>query len=243
MFDLDKEIGRWRQQENRRSFLSARELDELEDHLRTRIDLELELDPALSPHQAFALARDELGGGRTLSREFAKAGRPRWRGPMVAAWALFGASFLLPVVAAEFRTVDGVLPRYGYEAVLRLLADDELPATLLALGPNLLMVVTLLGVSRSGRSWGRWLRRLLGFAGLALLLIGVTNLLWPASVSINGGPPFHWPVPSPATGTVHFHASLGMGYWAWALSFACAAAALWIRERKWASAPARRASA
>ena len=243
MSDLDRKVRRWRQREIRRSSLSPRELDELEDHLRTRVDLEMQLNAALSPHLAFALAQDELGGGRALARQFARAGRPRWRRLMATAGALFAASFLLPVFASGFQTADGMLPRYGVEAILRLLADGELPATLLALGPNLLMVVTLLGVSRSGRSWDRWLRRLLGFVGLVLLLIGVANLLWPASVSLNGGPPFHWPAPSPGTGTVHFQAFLGMGYWAWAVSFACAAAALWIRNREWASAEPRRASA
>ena len=243
MCELDRAIRRWRWQETRRSSLSPRELDELEDHLRARVDLELELDAARSPHQAFALARDELGGGRALSLEFARAGRPNWRGLMAVAGVLFGASFLFPVIAGELQTTDGMVPRYGYEAALRLLADGELPSTLLALGPNLLMVVALLGGLGSGRSRGRWLPGLLGFAGLAFLLIGVTNVLWPASVSLNGGPPFHWPAPSPGTGTVHLHASLGMGYWAWALSFASAAAALWIRDREWASAEPRRASA
>ncbi|MDE0073236.1 MAG: hypothetical protein OXR82_00485 [Gammaproteobacteria bacterium] len=243
MCELDREIRRWRRQEIRRSSLSPRELDELEDHLRARVELELELDTARSPQQAFALAWDELGGGRALSCEFARAGRPRWRGLMAVAGVLFGASFFLPVIVAELQTADGMVPRYGYEAVLRLLADGELSSTLLALGPNLLMVVALVGGLGSDRSQGRWLRGIVGLAGLALLLIGVTNLLWPASVSLNGGPPFHWPAPNPVTSTVHYLADLGIGYWAWALSFACATAGLWIRDREWASAEPRRASA
>ena len=93
MFDLEKELRRWRE---RGSSLSARELDELEDHLRAWIDLELQLNPKLAPAHAFKVARDELGDPAAVSREFAKAGKPRWRRLLVAGWALFGVSFLLP---------------------------------------------------------------------------------------------------------------------------------------------------
>ena len=239
MFDLERALSEWRERQARTSSLSPRELDELEDHLRAGLDLELELDAALSPHRAFAIARDELGVGRTLSSEFAKAGNPRCRRLMVAAWAFFVASFLLPVFVSEFQPADGMWPRYGYEVFLRMLAEDEPPAMLLSLGPNLLMVMTLFARSSPVRSSRRWLRRLLAVAGLSLLLIGVCNLFLPASASMDGGPPFQWP----ATGGAPFLVYLGIGYWAWAGSFGCAAAALWIRDRDWASAEPRRASA
>ena len=61
MFDLEKELRRWREREERGSSLLALELDELEDHLRARIDLELQLNPTLAPARAFRVARDELG--------------------------------------------------------------------------------------------------------------------------------------------------------------------------------------
>ena len=96
MFDLEKELRRWREREERGSSLSARDLDELEDHLRAWIDLELQLNPKLAPARAFKVARDELGEPAAVSREFAKAGKPRWRRLLVAGWALFGVSFLLP---------------------------------------------------------------------------------------------------------------------------------------------------
>ncbi len=41
MSDVDGRIRRWRARQERKSFLSPRELDELEDHLRARVDLEL----------------------------------------------------------------------------------------------------------------------------------------------------------------------------------------------------------
>ena len=42
MFDLEKEVRRWLANQERGSSLSVRELDELEDHLRALIDLELQ---------------------------------------------------------------------------------------------------------------------------------------------------------------------------------------------------------
>ena len=98
MFDLDRQVLRWREREERNSSLSPRELDELEDHLRARVDLELELNAVLAPADAFAIARRELGEAAALSKEFAKAGKPRWRRWLVAGWAMFAASFVLPVV-------------------------------------------------------------------------------------------------------------------------------------------------
>lgn len=77
MFDLEKAVRRWRRGLERMSSLSPRELDELEDHLRARANLELELDAGLTPARAFAAAHDDLGEAATVSREFAKAGKPR----------------------------------------------------------------------------------------------------------------------------------------------------------------------
>ena len=68
MFDLDIEVRRWRERQESESSLSPRELDELEDHLRARVDLELELNAVLAPAQAFAITRRGLGGtGRVAS--------------------------------------------------------------------------------------------------------------------------------------------------------------------------------
>ncbi|WP_420615809.1 hypothetical protein [Candidatus Palauibacter sp.] len=77
MFDLEAALRDWRARMERKTALSQLEVDELEDHLRARIDLELELDGALTPARAFSLARHDLGEPTTLSREFAKAGKPR----------------------------------------------------------------------------------------------------------------------------------------------------------------------
>ena len=61
MFELDREVRDWRTRVERSSSLSARELDELEDHLRARVDLELQLNPALTSAKALAVAVGGLG--------------------------------------------------------------------------------------------------------------------------------------------------------------------------------------
>ena len=80
------EARRWRKRQERQTSLSPRELDELEDHLRARVDLEMELNAVLAPERAFAIARRELGTPAALEKEFAKAGEAEvggggwWRG-------------------------------------------------------------------------------------------------------------------------------------------------------------------
>ena len=101
-FDLDAAARDWRSTLQHRGTLSPRELDELEDHLRARIELERQLDPALAADRALAMATDDLGDTAALAKEFDKAGMRRWRRLLVAGWALFAASFFLPVVRLEF---------------------------------------------------------------------------------------------------------------------------------------------
>ncbi len=109
MFDLDKAVLRWRRKLERQPGLTPRQVDELEDHLRARVELELELNAAVAPSRVFKRVRCELGEGKALSREFAKAGRPKWRQLLVAGWALFAVSAFLPVW--EMFAIE-----YGYQA-------------------------------------------------------------------------------------------------------------------------------
>lgn len=208
MFEFENEVRRWRSALDRRSSLSPRELDELEDHLRARVDLELELDAALAPTEAFAIARRDLGEPKALSREFARAGRPRWKPLLAGALALYAASILLPVVHIQLLPVswgfEAWVPR-GYE----LLADIEL------LFLNLPMLLMLPLISRKPRIKGTWLAGILGVIGLSTLGFG-------AVAFISDGP-----------GAL---AALRPGYWAWAASFVLASVALWRRRRGWASA-------
>ena len=66
-FDLDAAARDWRSTLQHRGTLSPRELDELEDHLRARIELERQLDPALAADRALAMATDDLGDTAALA--------------------------------------------------------------------------------------------------------------------------------------------------------------------------------
>ncbi len=221
MFDLDTEVRRWRERRERQTSLSPRELDELEDHLRARVDLEMEINRVLAPERAFAIARRELGKPAALEQEFAKAGKRRWRRWLVAGWAAWATSFVLPVVK-EFLS-DGWVR--GWEAAilpftLLTTLPFEPPPTLWDVlgalpGPlssltNLLMLATLLELRGVRPRRTRWLAGLAGGAS-------VLNLQWLLG----------WaePVALPPLG-------MGIGYWAWTASFFCVAAALWMRARE-----------
>ena len=215
MFDLNGRVREWRERQERTSSLSPRELDELEDHLRARVDLELELNAVLAPADAFALARRGLGKPAALEEEFAKAGRPRWRRWLVAGWAIFAASFVLPV------TPGFPAPAWspGWEAAAGVLGSLILwpretlmnsPLESLSALTNFLMLATLLELRAARPRRTRWLAGLV--SGAAVL-----NLKWLVG----------WaePVALPPLG-------LGIGYWAWTASFVCVAAGLWMRARE-----------
>lgn len=211
MFDLEKAVGRWREELERESSLSPREVDELEDHLRAGFDLEMELTPALTPVAAFANASGGMGEPAELSKEFARAGSPRWRRLICAGWVLFAVSFVLPVVGEgprgsglfDFGTI------FGWEALLYALRSDLLEK--LSAATNLLMLGSLLVLRTSRRGPGRWLWWFVGGAG-------VLNLLyWPISMVAEGAPV----------------SDLRSGYWIWVASFLCVAAGIrmLVKER------------
>lgn len=219
MFDLDGEVRRWRKRQERGSSLSPRELDELEDHLRARVRLEMELNAALELATALALAQRGLGSPAALENEFAKAGKPRWRRWLVAGWAVFAASFVLPVMRVGFPWEGWAL---GWEAAITpfFIFDppigdppgslgeiaQALPGLLSSL-TNLLMLATLLALGAARRRRTRWLAGLV--SGGAVL-----NLEW----VVWWAEPAVWPP-----------LGMGIGYWAWVASFFCVATALWMR--------------
>lgn len=228
MFDLDAEVRRWRARQERRFSLSPREVDELEDHLRTRVNLELELDRTLTPARAFATVRDELGKTATLSREFVKAGRPRWLWLLLAGWILFGASFLLPSAIDPWPTpvppgaqapVPGAIPlpdhMPGWEAFGSALSGIGGLFAVLSAQSNILVLIISLGVLRKRASRARW---------TVPAMVGTTafnSLYWLA-----------WE-----------DQELLVGYYAWVASFVCITVALWLRDRGWAPAIPERVSA
>lgn len=222
MFDLEKAVRKWRRGLEHGSSLSARELDELEDHLRARTELESHLNPALQLATAFATARAELGEPAAVSREFAKAGKPRWRRLLVAGWALFGVSFLLPAFFTSgpgpglFSRPFATEPYFGYEVFWKLLSEGgELSNVLAALIPNLLLVLTLpalRGTPGRSRRGLRWALTTVGLVTLALAFLA-------PQIEMRGN------------GWEPVFADLGIGFRVWSLSFVFAASALWLRDR------------
>lgn len=214
MFDLDREVARWRERQERTSSLAAAELDELEDHLRARVNLEMELMAVPSRRRAFALACEGLGEAAALSREFARAGTPRWREVMIAGWAMFGASFFLPVRVWSLHDVA----QNSYEVSW----DHVTDLSLLVL-PTLFFLLTIPTLWNAGHARGRWLRGLLGVTGMAFLAFGVVysvwgDAMWTALLGIDG-----------LAGFNVVYASLGLGFWLWTSSFFVAAIALQLR--------------
>ena len=227
MFDLDTEVRRWREYAERKSSLSPREVDELEDHLRARIELELELDAGLVPAQAFAAASEDVGEPAALSREFVKAGQPRWRRLLVAGWAMFAVSWFLPTVV-EYIPIpapDGTVLRQGarampgWDAFLYAFFGWAGPVGSVSALTNVLMLVTGLWVYRKRASKARWA------APLMVVAAAVNALYWPFWVMSEGD------------------MALRLGFVAWAGSFILAGTALWLRARGWVSALPETASA
>lgn len=235
MFEFETEVGRWRRKVERGSSLSPREVDELEDHLRARFDLELGMTPERSPSRVFNTVCDELGEAAALSKEFAKAGRRRWRPVLLGAWAMFATSFFLPLsrtVWVEAGSLHPDLaalagPQTPYE-FLRVLITVGMTDAVLAvwLGaavvlPNLPLLMTLPTLLGSRRPDRRWLRWVLGGMGVVLPGLGMLRVFSPA--------PFPY---EEAAVALQYP---GAGYWLWSGSFAFAAAALWLRGRSWAA--------
>lgn len=167
MFELDREVRNWRTSVERGSSLSPRELDELEDHLRALVDLELELDASLAPRRAFAIARHALGEPKALSREFARAGRPRWKPLLAGAAALYVASLLLPVFHIPMPWGDWTMR--GYE-----MFTDGDPVPILV---NLWMFIIVPVIWRHRRVKGTWLAGILGLIGAFTLGLGVAAVI------------------------------------------------------------------
>jgi hypothetical protein len=111
---LTERIGEWRSYVLRRQAIDAKDVDELEDHLRTQVaDLR---EAGLDEEEAFLIAVKRLGGLDTLSREYAQEyserlwkrlvvtpqggeGRAAWRKEALIAVGLAvaaGAAFKLP---------------------------------------------------------------------------------------------------------------------------------------------------
>ena len=231
MFDMKKAVTRWRKDLERKSSLSTDKLDELEDHLRARVDLEMRLNPGLEPGRAFAAAREKLGEAGTLSKEFTKGGTPAWLYSMRMAWVMFAVSFVCPI--AETTTVAGAgystrgdpeiwTTVFGWERFFVAPFNSAGVYPVLSLLTNLLMLSTLFH------------RRWLPVARWPLFLMvgaGVLNMQWPMIF-------FYW---ESIWGVEDYHSLFGSTFWG--ASFFAAALALFIRKGELKSTNSGRAPA
>ena len=223
---LDDEVRGWREDLEGKGWFSPRELDELEDHLRSHAAEARELDSTLGPAPAFGAAvREEIGDPPALFREFAKSETPRWRPLLLAGWGLYGLSLLLPgfgIVAFEPSNADFGISASGWEFLRLALTNGWILAWL----PNLAMAMTFAVFGRVRRRLDRWLGRALGAVSVSALGFGILNLLRPLPVTVDGD--------------LVMYGHLGPAYWAWSVSFALVATAAWARAREWASDPPKR---
>ena len=217
---MDERIRGWREGLENNGWFSPRELDELEDHLRTHIAQKLRLDPDSDAARNLETeARREFGEPAALFREFGRSETPLWRLLLVAGWGLYALSFLLPGFGAVGFGPSGSgfgMSGPGYE-VLRLALEN---GWILPLLLNLAMVLTFPALGRARRRLDGWLRRVIGAAGASALGFGVFILLRP--------------LPLPVDGDRLMYGHLGPAYWAWSASFALVAVSLWLRDREWA---------
>lgn len=107
MFDLNKEILRWRNNLGESDTMDASTVDELESHLREEIGSLVAL--GLSEEESFWLARRRLGGAGDLSCEFAKVNRSAvLKGRLF--WMAAGAlAYMLAVQSGAVASRVGVL--------------------------------------------------------------------------------------------------------------------------------------
>ena len=73
MFNLNEQIGRWRENLGQSQTLGTADIDELESHLRQEIESLQRLN--LSDEEAFLIAGRRLGSAASLTGEFAKVNR------------------------------------------------------------------------------------------------------------------------------------------------------------------------
>jgi hypothetical protein len=97
MFNLTRELRRWRRSLSRHGVLGRDELDELESHLRDSFEA-IERD-GTPPVEAFAMARSRIGDPRILANEYEKSQNPSTR-------RLWRAFWVAPAVAPILMAIE-----------------------------------------------------------------------------------------------------------------------------------------
>jgi hypothetical protein len=115
MFKLDDAIKKWRREMAQAGVRGEEVLDELENHLREQV-AQL-INSGVTEEEAFQSASAQLGEGRLLQMEFAKAERERWGNwrdnpialNVLAGWFMFvglNAASNLPFFAKQFFVIN-----------------------------------------------------------------------------------------------------------------------------------------
>ncbi len=203
MFDLEAAIRGWRRVMEGRS-LSATELDELEDHLRSTYASHEER--GVAPAEAWAVSQGAIGSPRELAEEYRKVRSLTWLRLLRVGWAVFVLAFFLQVheggiTVLEWHPEDGLLP--GFQAFHVAITEPGVAGALSAL-TNFLMLATMWRVTAQSRT--------------RIILLAVTVS---ASAVLNGWW-LSWEDPVE---------DLRIGYYMWWASFALASAALAMRAR------------
>ncbi len=203
MFDLDAAVRAWKEALASERSLAGADLDELEDHVRCKV--ETLMSRGVDEERAWTAARDTIGAPEELSAEFRKVGGGAWRMLVRVGWVLFAAAFFLPVHRYGLSHVDlkvdsGVLP--GIEAFLVALKSG--PAGAVSALTNFVMLLTMWRISARGRPW----------------VLALTLTMW-AATCLNAW----WMVDAdPIT-------DLRLGYFLWWTSFGVVSTGLALRVR------------
>jgi len=205
VFEIDSAVQTWRTQLARQQTLTRDDLDELEDHFRATV-AEL-IDTGIAPDQAVVLARNALGEPEPLAVEYRKNDNPWWRRFARVGWAMFAASFILPVHTwgiTIFNTTfgDGAVP--GVQAFLIALQGEGGPVGVASALTNVIMLATMWRISRRGVGG----------------ILGAT-VLFAVSMLLNGWWLFQ----------VGHVSELMIGYYAWWASFGVVGTGLALRAR------------
>ncbi len=204
MFDLDSAILRWRNDFALDDAFTKSDLDELEDHLRTAF--QDDVDDGTEPILAFENARNDIGAIAELSSEFGKVKSGVWRKFLTAGWAMFVLAFFLPVHSGgiTLAVADwdvGALP--GFEALYYGITGELGLMGFLSALTNVLMGLSVCG-------WAIRKRQNVFVLAGCLAAAVFLNLYW-------------------LTDGLH---DLRLGYFVWWASFASVAAGCIIRARE-----------
>jgi|GEM_PF-72945 len=121
MFDLEKEINRWKKSLHKNPSLEEGYIEELESHLRDLI--ENFTNKGMSENEAFTKAKNEIGEAENIGAEFFKtdtkniSGRPSWKSPRwmpTMLWSNFKSTVRFLRKNKSYMLVSGICLTIGF---------------------------------------------------------------------------------------------------------------------------------